>query len=81
MALPDESGYTPSMSTTDVLQLPLRERLQIMETIWEDLRGRADSFHIPQDQKELLDLRRARVASGESIILDWDSVKHSIGRV
>jgi putative addiction module component (TIGR02574 family) len=69
------------MSATEVLQLPLRERLQIMEAIWEDLRGRADRFGISQDQKDLLDSRRARVGTGEATILDWDSVKHSIGRV
>ena len=69
------------MSVTDVLQLPLREKLQIMETIWEDLRVRADAVCISQDQKDLLDARRARVASGQAKILDWDSVKNSIGRV
>ena len=73
-------NYLLAMSATEVLQLPLRERLQIMEVLWEDLRGRADRFEVSQEQKELLDARRARVASGESKILDWDSVKHSIGR-
>ena len=68
------------MSAAEVLQLPLRERLQIMEAIWEDLRERAEGFAIPQDQKELLDSRRTRVVSGESRILDWDRVKHSIGQ-
>ena len=67
------------MSATEVLQLPLRERLQIMEAIWEDLRNRADRFEILQVQKDLLDSRRARVAAGESRILGWDDVKHSIG--
>ena len=69
------------MTVTDVLQLPLRQKLQITETIWEDLRVRADSLGISQDQKDLLDARRARVASGQAKILDWDSVKNSIGRV
>jgi putative addiction module component (TIGR02574 family) len=68
------------MSAADVSQLPLREKLQIMEVIWEDLRARADRAGISQEQKDLLDARRARVASGEARLLDWDSVKHSIGR-
>jgi hypothetical protein len=51
-----------------------------MEVIWEDLRARADRAGISQEQKDLLDARRARVASGEARLLDWDSVKHSIGR-
>ena len=69
------------MSAADVSQLPLREKLQIMEVIWEDLRARADRAGISQEQKDLLDARRARVASGEAKLLDWDSVKDSIGRV
>lgn len=51
-----------------------------METIWEDMRERLDISDIPQSHKDLLDSRRERVASGESKILDWDSVKSSIGR-
>lgn len=67
------------MSTAEVLQLPLREKLQIMDALWEELRERADRFEIPQDQKALLDQRRARVAAGKTKELDWDQVKHSIG--
>ena len=35
---------------------------------------------ITQDQKNLLDQRSARVAEGAAQILDWDGVKHSIGK-
>ena len=73
---PDDSG----MSVSEFLQFPLRERLQIMDVMWEDLRKRADSFDIPQDHEDLLDGRRARIGTGQARILDWDSVKHSIGR-
>lgn len=68
------------MSTAEILQLPLREKLQIMEALWEDLRGRADRVDLSQNQKELLDTRRNRIATGEAKILDWDSVKHTIGQ-
>ncbi|MGC3988603.1 MAG: addiction module protein [Chthoniobacteraceae bacterium] len=68
------------MSTAEILQLPLREKLQIMEAIWEDLRKQAESFEIPQSQKDLLDSGRNQVSSGEAKILDWDQVKDSIGR-
>ncbi len=68
------------MSTSEVLQLPLREKLQIMEALWEDFRERADAVEVPPMHKEMLDARRARAASGESVILDWDQVKHRIGQ-
>jgi hypothetical protein len=68
------------MSLAEVAQLPLNQKLQIMEAIWEDLRSRAESFDIPPRDKALLEERRARAARGEAAILDWDEVKHTIGR-
>lgn len=71
--------YHPPMSVAEIQQLPLREKLLIMETIWEELRERAESSPISPDQKNLLDARRSRVNSGEAKILEWDEVKHSVG--
>ncbi len=68
------------MSVTEISKLPLREKLQIMEAIWADLSEQAERFEIPPEHLRLLDARRARVASGESTLHDWDSVKHNIGR-
>lgn len=36
---------------------------------------------IPQTHKDLLDIRRKRVDSGERHLLDWEEVKHTIGRL
>ncbi|GAA5126100.1 addiction module protein [Luteolibacter yonseiensis] len=68
------------MNAAEVSQPTLREKIQIMETIWEDFRARADSFGISHDQKNLLNSRRDRIRTGEATILDWDSVKHTIGQ-
>jgi hypothetical protein len=67
------------MSTADISRLSLREKYQIMEAIWADLRGQVDGFHVPQSHKDLLDVRRARAESGASRILDWNQAKHTIG--
>ena len=69
------------MSVTEISHLPLLEKLRIMEMIWEDLRQRADRIDVSPAQRELLEGRRARVESGQSRILDWDSVKNGIGGV
>ena len=68
------------MSVTEISHLPLLEKLRIMEMIWEDLRQRADRIDVSPAQRELLEGRRARVESGQSRILDWDSVKNGIGK-
>jgi putative addiction module component (TIGR02574 family) len=68
------------MTVADISKLSLREKLQVMEAIWQDLRGNIDVIAVPEEHRRILDDRRARVASGESAVLPWDRVKHSLGR-
>jgi putative addiction module component (TIGR02574 family) len=68
------------MTSTEISQLTLREKLQIMQSIWEDLRGHVDRFEVPQSHQAILDERRRRVESGEAQLLDWDEVKQRIGK-
>jgi len=68
------------MTVEDVKALPIEQKLQIMEAIWEDFRARFDRLDVSQSQKDLLDRRRARVQEGTAQLLDWESVKGTIGR-
>ena len=68
------------MTAEDVKALPIDQKLQIMEAIWEDFRDRFDRLEVSPQQKELLDRRRTRVQKGEARLLDWESVKGTIGR-
>jgi putative addiction module component (TIGR02574 family) len=68
------------MTTEQVKALPIEQKIQIMEAIWEDFRERFEQLEISQEQKELLDRRRARVEKGEARLVDWDSVKGTIGK-
>jgi putative addiction module component (TIGR02574 family) len=72
--------YTEIMTTEEVKALPVDEKIRMMEAIWEDFRERFDRMEIPQEQKDLLDQRRARVREGKARLLDWESVKGTIGR-
>ena len=72
--------YCRVMTVEDVKALPIEQKLQIMEAIWEDLRARFDRLEVSQQQKDLLDVRRARVRDGAAQLLDWESVKGTIGR-
>jgi putative addiction module component (TIGR02574 family) len=66
------------MSIAEIRQLPLSEKLQIMEAIWEDLRARAEDLPVPEWHKELLDARQDAVAEGREKVLDWDDAKRSL---
>jgi putative addiction module component (TIGR02574 family) len=68
------------MTVEDIKALPISEKIHIMEVIWEDLRDRFEKGEPSQHVKELLDKRRARVRDGSAQLLDWDSVKATIGR-
>jgi putative addiction module component (TIGR02574 family) len=68
------------MTVDEVKTLPIAQKLKIMEAIWEDLRERFDNLEISEEQKSLLDQRRLNVRKGTAQLLDWDSVKGSIGK-
>ena len=68
------------MTGQEIKSLPVDQKLQIMEAIWEDFRDRFDQMDIPQEQKDLMDHRRARVRDGAAELLDWEAVKGTIGR-
>lgn len=68
------------MTAFEISRFSLREKLQIMQMIWEDLRGHVDQMEVPESHRQLLNTRRQRVERGEAKLLDWDEVKHRIGK-
>lgn len=79
LGLPDV--YVQAMSLTEIKNLPIGDKLQIMEAIWEDLRSRFDRLDISPEMASELDDRRARVERGDARLVNWDEVKGTIGRV
>jgi putative addiction module component (TIGR02574 family) len=80
LATPPEERYCSFMTAEDVRALPVERKIQIMEAIWEDFRERFERSEISPQQKQLLDRRRAKVREGSARLLDWDSVKGTLGR-
>jgi putative addiction module component (TIGR02574 family) len=72
-------GILLGMSIAEIRRLPLNEKLQIMEALWEDLRAHAEDLDVPEWHKEVLDSRRRAVEEGREKVLDWDEVKSSLG--
>ncbi len=67
------------MTAEDVRTLPVERKIQIMEAICEDFRGRLERSEISPQQKQLLDRRRAKVREGAAQLRDWDAVKGTLG--
>jgi len=59
------------VTVDEIKTLPVAQKLQIMEAIWEDFRAQFEKFDAPGQLKELLDRRRARVHDGSAQLLDW----------
>ncbi|MEI7865926.1 MAG: addiction module protein [Chthoniobacterales bacterium] len=68
------------MTAAEVKAMPVGQKFIIMETLWQDLQDHFEAMPVPDEVKNLLDERRARVARGEAAILDWDEVKSALGR-
>lgn len=68
------------MTVEDVRALPISQKLQIMEAIWEDLRDQFDGLDVPEELRKFLDHRRARVRDGSAQLLDWEGVKTILGK-
>lgn len=73
-------GILLGMSIAEIRRLPLSEKLQIMEALWEDLRAHAEDVAVPEWHKEVLDSRRRAVEEGREKVLDWDEVRSSLGK-
>lgn len=69
------------MIAEDLKRLSMSEKLQIMETLWEDMREKLEGAGIPEDFKKLLSERRNRVIDGTVNLSEWDDIKDKIGKL
>jgi hypothetical protein len=59
-------------------QLPLREKLLVMEAIWDDISREEQNLEVPQWHKEVLDERERLLAKGKAQFVDWEDAKRQI---
>ena len=59
-------------------QMPLREKLFIMEALWEELRHDESSVEVPQWHKDLLDERERLLAEEKTRFIPWEEAKKQI---
>lgn len=63
-----------------VLQLPKKEKLKIMESLWIDLSSDPESIDSPAWHGEELRRTKERLDRGEEEILDWKAVREELLR-
>jgi hypothetical protein len=67
------------MTVADLAELPVAEKLKLMETLWDSLCAQsAGAVASPDWHGEVLDERLRRLAGGEETVSDWREAKERI---
>ena len=64
--------------TIPLEKMTTEEKIQTMETIWDDLCKKAESIPSPSWHKKVLQEREDRIKKGEEEFVDWNSAKKHI---
>ena len=72
-------SYAPvTIALKEIQQMPLREKLFVMEAIWNDLSRDEGDVEVLHWHKELLDEREQLVMEDKAVFTDWDDAKMQI---
>lgn len=64
--------------TLSVEKMSIEEKIQTMETIWNDLCNKADSISSPSWHAKVLNDRENGINHREDFFIDWNSAKKNI---
>lgn len=68
-----------SALTSEALQLPPAQRLELIEELWNSLRD-SDPVELNDADLDELDRRRERYRSNPASLVDWEDVKREFDR-
>ena len=67
------------MTQLEIAKLPLQERLQLMESLWDSIcREPSGEPTMPAWHKTVLDERVARLDAGQEPLIPWEEAKKHI---
>ncbi len=61
-----------------VEKMTIEEKIQTMETIWDDLCEKADNILSPPWHEKVLNDRENGIIHGEDVFIDWNNAKKKI---
>ncbi len=64
--------------TLPLEKMSIEEKIQTMETLWEDLCKKADSLKSPLWHKDILQAREENLKKGEDEFVDWEKAKNQL---
>jgi putative addiction module component (TIGR02574 family) len=69
------------IAQAEIRQLPLHEKLALLEAVWTELASDPDTVEVPQWHKDILDERLRSSDQGPRQVIDWDLAKDQINRM
>jgi putative addiction module component (TIGR02574 family) len=66
------------ISLSDILELPVEERIQLVEDVWDSIAEAPEATSLTEEQKAELDRRLEAYHKNPSAGSPWESVKNRI---
>jgi putative addiction module component (TIGR02574 family) len=66
------------IALAEIQQLPLREKLMVMEALWESIARDEDRLEVSQWHKDILDEREKLAQEGRAKFIDWEAAKQQV---
>ena len=63
-----------------VENMSIEEKIQTMETIWDDLCKKAEGISSPPWHEKVLNERENGITNGEEVFIDWATAKKNIDK-
>ena len=68
----------PMIALSEIHELPLHEKLRMMEVLWDGIAPLEAEVEVPQWHKDLLDEREQLIQEGKAKFIDWETAKLQI---
>ena len=69
------------IAQAEIRQLPLPEKLALLEAVWAEIASDPDTVEVSQWHKDILDERQRSLDQGSSELLEWELAKEQINRM
>ena len=67
-----------TLSASDIAEMPIEQRLQLVEDLWDSIADLPESVSIPEWHKSVLDERLSAYHADPSQGMPWSEVKKDI---
>ena len=71
-------GTMSSVNIQDILKLPIEERIEIVEAIWDSMAASPESLPVTESQRRELDHRLAAYRANPGLGRTWEEIRESL---